>query len=54
MSTPAQTPNGGSPLPTVPHGVGNPSGTPVMAPTRAAPSKDGAGSSLGTFGVRIM
>ncbi|GJE90872.1 vitamin B6 biosynthesis protein [Phanerochaete sordida] len=52
MTTPAQTPNGGSPLP-VPHGVGNPSGTPVMAPTRAAPSKDGASnSSLGTFGVK--
>ena len=53
MTTPAQTPNGGSPLPPVPQGVGNPSGTPVMAPTRAAHSKDGAtNSSLGTFGVR--
>ena len=50
MTTPAHTP-GGSPLP-VPHGVGNPSGTPVVAPTRSAPHKDGGGnSSLGTFGV---
>lgn len=51
MTTPAHTP-GGSPLP-VPHGVGNPSGTPVVAPTRSAPHKDGGGnSSLGTFGVK--
>ncbi|KAK7693322.1 pyridoxine biosynthesis protein [Cerrena zonata] len=50
MTTPAHTP-GGSPLP-VPHGVGNPSGTPVVAPTRSAPHKDGGNSSLGTFGVK--
>ena len=54
MTTPAQTPNGGSPLPPVTHGVGNPSGTPVMAPSRTAHNKDGAtNSTLGTFGVRI-
>ncbi|KIP09091.1 hypothetical protein PHLGIDRAFT_68223 [Phlebiopsis gigantea 11061_1 CR5-6] len=53
MTSPAHTPNGGSPLPPVPHGVGNSSGTPVMAPTRAAHSKDGATTtSLGTFGVK--
>ncbi|KAF7789530.1 hypothetical protein EIP86_000476 [Pleurotus ostreatoroseus] len=53
MSTPAQTPNGGSPLPSVPQGAGNPLGTPVMAPVRSAPGKDGASnSSLGTFGVK--
>ena len=53
MTSPAQTPNGGSPLPPIPHGVGNPAGTPVMAPTRSAPPKDGTtNSSLGTFGVR--
>ncbi|KAI0079985.1 vitamin B6 biosynthesis protein [Panus rudis PR-1116 ss-1] len=51
MSTPAHTP-GGSPLPQVPHGVGNPSGTPVVAPTRSAHNKDGGNSSLGTFGVK--
>ncbi|KAI0705851.1 vitamin B6 biosynthesis protein [Cytidiella melzeri] len=53
MATPAQTPNGsGSPLPTVPHGVGT-TGTPVMAPSRQAHSKDGvSNSSLGTFGVK--
>ncbi|CAL1704331.1 unnamed protein product [Somion occarium] len=51
MSTPAHTP-GGSPLPVIPHGVGNPSGTPVVAPIRSAPYKDGGNSSLGTFGVK--
>ncbi|KAI0093998.1 vitamin B6 biosynthesis protein [Irpex rosettiformis] len=53
MATPAQTPNGsGSPLPAIPHGVGNSTGTPVMAPSRQH-AKDGASnSSLGTFGVK--
>lgn len=55
MTSPAQTPNGGSPLPPIPHGVGNASGTPVMAPTRTAHGKDSGGnSSLGTFGVRAV
>ncbi|KAI0763715.1 vitamin B6 biosynthesis protein [Irpex lacteus] len=53
MATPAQTPNGsGSPLPAIPHGVGNSTGTPVMAPSRQH-AKDGvSNSSLGTFGVK--
>ncbi|PSR94127.1 hypothetical protein PHLCEN_2v4555 [Hermanssonia centrifuga] len=53
MTTPAQTPNGGSPLPAVPQGAGNPAGTPVMAPTRSAHGKDGGNSTLGTFGVSL-
>lgn len=52
MTTPSHTP-GGTPLP-VPHGVGNPAGTPVVAPTRSAPHKDGGNSSLGTFGVSLL
>ena len=55
MTTPAQsqsqTPVSGVATPPVPHGVGNPSGTPVVAPTRTK-DKDGASGSLGTFGVR--
>lgn len=48
MSTPSQT-SGVSTPPT--HGVGNPSGTPVVAPTRTQ-AKDGGGGNLGTFGVK--
>ncbi|KAI0336403.1 vitamin B6 biosynthesis protein [Cubamyces sp. BRFM 1775] len=55
MTTPAQsqsqTPVSGVATPPVPHGVGNPSGTPVVAPTRTK-DKDGASGSLGTFGVK--
>ncbi|TFK88677.1 vitamin B6 biosynthesis protein [Polyporus arcularius HHB13444] len=50
MTTPVQgqTPVSTSPIP---QGVGNPSGTPVVAPTRSK-TQDGAGGSLGTFGVK--
>jgi len=52
MTTPIATPNG-SPLPApVAHGVGNSTGTPVVAPTRSTTHKDGGSSSLGTFGVK--
>ncbi|CDO70776.1 hypothetical protein BN946_scf184798.g91 [Trametes cinnabarina] len=55
MTTPAQsqsqTPVSGIATPPVPHGVGNPSGTPVVAPTRTK-DKDGASGSVGTFGVK--
>lgn len=57
MTTPAhsqsQTPvSSGIATPPVAHGVGNPSGTPVVAPTRSKdPKFDGASGSLGTFGV---
>ncbi|KAI0797865.1 vitamin B6 biosynthesis protein [Abortiporus biennis] len=51
MATPVHTP-GGSPLPVPHHGVGNSTGTPVVAPTRSAHTKDVASSSLGTFGVK--
>ncbi|KAJ8487152.1 hypothetical protein ONZ51_g4379 [Trametes cubensis] len=47
----SQTPVSGVATPPVPHGVGNPSGTPVVAPTRTK-DKDGASGSLGTFGVK--
>ncbi|RPD66009.1 vitamin B6 biosynthesis protein [Lentinus tigrinus ALCF2SS1-7] len=50
MTTPVQ---GQTPVSTPPvtHGVGNPAGTPVVAPTRSK-TQDGAGGSLGTFGVK--
>ncbi|KAI0831177.1 vitamin B6 biosynthesis protein [Trametes gibbosa] len=55
MTTPAQsqsqTPVSGVATPPVPHGVGNPSGTPVVAPTRSK-DKDATSGSLGTFGVK--
>ncbi|KAI0637092.1 vitamin B6 biosynthesis protein [Trametes polyzona] len=55
MTTPSQsqsqTPVSGVSTPPVPHGVGNPSGTPVVAPTRSK-DKDGTSGSLGTFGVK--
>ncbi|KAI0374763.1 vitamin B6 biosynthesis protein [Pilatotrama ljubarskyi] len=53
MTTPAQsqTPVSGVATPPVPHGVGNPGGTPVVAPTRSK-GPDGASGSLGTFGVK--
>ncbi|KAM5539006.1 hypothetical protein V8D89_007229 [Ganoderma adspersum] len=51
MTTPTQ-PQTPVSTPPVPHGVGNPGGTPVVAPTRSK-DKDGAASgSLGTFGVK--
>ena len=52
MTTPVQ---GQTPVSTPPvtHGVGNPAGTPVVAPTRSK-APDGAGGSLGTFGVRSL
>ncbi|PIL23874.1 hypothetical protein GSI_13625 [Ganoderma sinense ZZ0214-1] len=51
MTTPTQ-PQTPASTPPVPHGVGNPGGTPVVAPTRSK-DKDGAASgSLGTFGVK--
>lgn len=51
MSTPIQ---GQTPVstPPVPQGVGNPAGTPVVAPTRMKDKDGGASGSLGTFGVR--
>lgn len=53
MTTPTQ-PQTPVSTPPVPHGVGNPGGTPVVAPTRSK-DKDGAASgSLGTFGVRLF
>ncbi|KAI0709068.1 vitamin B6 biosynthesis protein [Earliella scabrosa] len=52
MTTPVQ---GQTPIstPPVPHGVGNPAGTPVVAPTRTK-DKDGtaSGGFAGTFGVK--
>ncbi|KAH9854105.1 vitamin B6 biosynthesis protein [Lenzites betulinus] len=55
MTTPAQsqsqTPVSGLATPPVTHGVGNPSGTPVVAPTRSK-DKDVTSGSLGTFGVK--
>ncbi|KAI0747997.1 SOR/SNZ family-domain-containing protein [Daedaleopsis nitida] len=50
MTTPIQ---GQTPVstPPIPHGVGNPAGTPVVAPTRSK-DKDGASGGLGTFGVK--
>lgn len=51
MTTPTQ-PQTPVSTPPVPHGVGNPGGTPVVAPTRSK-DKDGAASgTLGTFGVK--
>ena len=54
MTTPVQ---GQTPIstPPVPHGVGNPAGTPVVAPTRTK-DKDGtaSGGFAGTFGVRFL
>ena len=53
MTTPTQ-PQTPVSTPPVPHGVGNPGGTPVVAPTRSK-DKDGAASgTLGTFGVRLL
>ncbi|TBU32366.1 vitamin B6 biosynthesis protein [Dichomitus squalens] len=51
MTTPiqAQTPVS---TPPVPHGVGNPAGTPVVAPTRTKDKDGGASGGLGTFGVK--
>lgn len=59
MTTPAQsqsqTPVSGVATPPITHGVGNPSGTPVVAPTRSKdPTKDSASGSLGTFGVSLL
>lgn len=53
MTTPSATSSGVA-TPPVPQGAGNPTGTPVLAPTRSTQAKDGGSSSgsLGTFGVR--
>ncbi|KAH9934822.1 vitamin B6 biosynthesis protein [Fomitopsis serialis] len=49
MSTPTTSGRG---TPPVPQGAGNPTGTPVLAPTRSSTGKDGTSSNLGTFGVK--
>lgn len=53
MTTPSATSSGVA-TPPVPQGAGNPTGTPVLAPTRSTQAKDGGSSSgsLGTFGVK--
>ncbi|KAI0721645.1 vitamin B6 biosynthesis protein [Cerioporus squamosus] len=51
MTTPVQGQTPVSSTPPIPHGAGNPAGTPVLAPTRSK-TQDGAGGSLGTFGVK--
>lgn len=53
MTTPSTTSSGVA-TPPVPQGAGNPTGTPVLAPTRSTQAKDGGSSSgsLGTFGVK--
>ncbi|PCH38270.1 vitamin B6 biosynthesis protein [Wolfiporia cocos MD-104 SS10] len=50
MSTPNSQPSGIATPPI--QGAGNSAGTPMLAPTRSTQTKDGANSSLGTFGVK--